>query len=177
MGNGGIYGASCEFLNIPSIACIWAIPTCRTIPGWLGLIDPLRFRQCRTSARQATSFRHRDILVFYSGRSLRLLRCFFPSSLSSRKPNVLLKDIATMIKGALQWCSMPSYYLSCMCIYLHIYIWLKYVYGVQMVSGTENSCSRRKLREACVCTILLQIHANDIRSLAVTFSSEEGHRE
>lgn len=130
MGNGGIYGA-CEFLNIPSIACIWAIPTCRTIPGWLGLIDPLRFRQCRTSARQATSFRHRDILVFYSGRSLRLLRCFFPSSLSSRKPNVLLKDIATMIKGALQWCSMPSYYLSCMCIYLHIYI---YDWNMCMVS-------------------------------------------
>ena len=127
-GECGIYDPSCEFLNILSIVCIWTIPTANNMVfPWPDWSDPM----C-----QATSFRHRDILVFYSGHSLRLSVC-------------------------LCFCPQQSH-LGSQCV-LKILLWLKYMYGVKMVSGTENSCSRRKLREACVCTILLQIYPNDIR--------------
>ena len=108
------YPINCQYLNNPN--CEQQV---LTRPDWSAPIS------CSRTSCQATSFRHRDILVFYSGRSLRLFYgVLFSSSSSSKKPNVLLKDIATMIKGALQWCSMPSYYLSCMCIYLYIYIYI-----------------------------------------------------
>ena len=49
----------------------------------------------------------------------------------------MLNDIARMFKAI---CFFEPYIRLNMC----------------MVPGTENSCSRRKLREACVCTILLR---------------------